>query len=114
MNFNSSFRICQDVFILNKNVINIHKLGIMLVLNCSALKGALQSGSLHVSHELWGSTYSSGYPPINNWTRFVKLDWNYERSVRNYISDLESARYIKKLKAGRQVRYKVNPDLPFR
>jgi predicted transcriptional regulator of viral defense system len=37
-----------------------------------------------------------------------------ERSVRNFISDLESAGYIKKLKAGRQVRYKVNPDLPFR
>jgi DNA-binding transcriptional ArsR family regulator len=37
-----------------------------------------------------------------------------ERSVRNYISDLESAGYIEKSKAGRHVRYKVNPDLPFR
>jgi DNA-binding transcriptional ArsR family regulator len=37
-----------------------------------------------------------------------------ERSVRNYISDLESAGYIEKSKAGRHIRYKVNPDLPFR
>ena len=37
-----------------------------------------------------------------------------ERSVRNIISDLESGGYIKGSKAGRQVRYKINPDLPFR
>ena len=37
-----------------------------------------------------------------------------ERSVRNIISDLESAGYIKRSKEGRQVRYKVNPHLPFR
>ena len=37
-----------------------------------------------------------------------------ERSVRNITSDLESAGYIKKSKEGRQVRYKINLDLPFR
>jgi DNA-binding MarR family transcriptional regulator len=37
-----------------------------------------------------------------------------ERSVRNIISDLESEGYIKRFKEGRQVRYKVNPHLPFR
>jgi DNA-binding transcriptional regulator PaaX len=37
-----------------------------------------------------------------------------ERSVRNIISDLESAGYIEKSKEGRQVKYKINPDLPFR
>jgi DNA-binding transcriptional ArsR family regulator len=37
-----------------------------------------------------------------------------ERSVRNIISDLESAGYIKRSKEGRQVRYKTNPHLPFR
>lgn len=37
-----------------------------------------------------------------------------ERSVRNIISDLESGGYIKRSKEGRQVRYKTNPDLPFR
>jgi DNA-binding transcriptional ArsR family regulator len=37
-----------------------------------------------------------------------------ERSVRNIISDLESAGYIKKTKEGRQVRYKIDPGLPFR
>jgi DNA-binding transcriptional ArsR family regulator len=37
-----------------------------------------------------------------------------EKSVRNIISDLESAGYIKKTKEGRQVRYKVDPGLPFR
>jgi len=37
-----------------------------------------------------------------------------ERSVRNIISDLESAGYINRSKEGRQVRYKINPDLPFR
>jgi DNA-binding transcriptional ArsR family regulator len=37
-----------------------------------------------------------------------------ERTVRNIISDLESGGYIKGSKEGRQVRYKVNPDLPFR
>ncbi len=37
-----------------------------------------------------------------------------ERSVRNIVSDLERARYIKRSKEGRQVKYKINPDLPFR
>jgi DNA-binding transcriptional ArsR family regulator len=37
-----------------------------------------------------------------------------ERSIRNIISDLESERYIKGSKEGRQVRYKINPHLPFR
>lgn len=37
-----------------------------------------------------------------------------ERSVRNIISDLESAGYIKRSKEGRQVRYKPNLNLPFR
>ena len=37
-----------------------------------------------------------------------------ERSVRNIISDLESEGYVKKSKEGRQVKYKINPDLPFR
>ena len=37
-----------------------------------------------------------------------------ERSVRNIVSDLESEGYIKKSKQGRQVRYKINPHLPFR
>ena len=37
-----------------------------------------------------------------------------ERSIRNIISDLESGGYIKGSKEGRQVRYKINPDLPFR
>ena len=37
-----------------------------------------------------------------------------ERSVRNIISDLVSAGYIKESKVGRQVRYKVNLNLPLR
>jgi DNA-binding transcriptional ArsR family regulator len=37
-----------------------------------------------------------------------------ERSVRNIISDLESEGYVKKSKEGRQAKYKINPDLPFR
>jgi predicted transcriptional regulator of viral defense system len=37
-----------------------------------------------------------------------------ERSVRNIISDLELAGYIEKFKEGRQVKYKINPELPFR
>jgi DNA-binding transcriptional ArsR family regulator len=37
-----------------------------------------------------------------------------ERSVRNIVSDLESEGYIKKSKQGKQVRYKINPHLPFR
>jgi len=37
-----------------------------------------------------------------------------ERGVRNIISDLDSAGYIKRSKEGRQVRYKVNLNLPFR
>jgi predicted transcriptional regulator of viral defense system len=37
-----------------------------------------------------------------------------ERSVRNIISDLELAGYIEKSKEGRQVKYKINPELPFR
>ena len=37
-----------------------------------------------------------------------------ERSVRNIISDLVSEGYIKGSKVGRQVRYKINLNLPFR
>jgi predicted transcriptional regulator len=37
-----------------------------------------------------------------------------ETSVRSIIFDLESAGYIMKSKAGRQVNYKINPHLPFR
>ncbi len=37
-----------------------------------------------------------------------------ERSVRSIIYDLELAGYIEKSKEGRQRRYKINPDLPFR
>jgi DNA-binding transcriptional regulator PaaX len=37
-----------------------------------------------------------------------------ERSIRNIICDLDSAGYIKRSKEGRQVRYKINLDLPFR
>ena len=37
-----------------------------------------------------------------------------ERSIRNIISDLESEGYVKKSKEGRQVRYKIHPDLPLR
>jgi predicted transcriptional regulator len=37
-----------------------------------------------------------------------------ERSVRNIISDLASEGYVKWAREGRQVRYKINPDLPFR
>lgn len=37
-----------------------------------------------------------------------------ERSVRNIISNLASEGYVKGSKEGRQVRYKVNPDLPLR
>ncbi len=37
-----------------------------------------------------------------------------ERSVRNIISDLELEGYVKKSKEGRQVRYEIDPDLPFR
>jgi DNA-binding transcriptional regulator PaaX len=37
-----------------------------------------------------------------------------ERSIRNIICDLDSAGYIKRSKEGRQVRYKINPDLPLR
>lgn len=37
-----------------------------------------------------------------------------ERSVRNIISDLESEGYIRRSKEGRQVRYKINLNLPFR
>jgi DNA-binding transcriptional ArsR family regulator len=37
-----------------------------------------------------------------------------ERSVRNVISDLESSGYIRKSKEGRQVKYRINLDLPFR
>ena len=37
-----------------------------------------------------------------------------ERSVRSIIFDLESEGYIKKSKEGRQVRYVINPTLPFR
>jgi transcription initiation factor IIE alpha subunit len=37
-----------------------------------------------------------------------------ERSVRNIIFDLESEGYIKKSKEGKQGRYEINPDFPFR
>jgi DNA-binding transcriptional ArsR family regulator len=37
-----------------------------------------------------------------------------ERSVRNILSDLESAGYIKKSREGRQVRFKIKLDLPLR
>jgi DNA-binding transcriptional ArsR family regulator len=37
-----------------------------------------------------------------------------ERSIRNIISDLESEGYVKKSKEGRQVRYKIQTDLPLR
>jgi hypothetical protein len=37
-----------------------------------------------------------------------------ERRVRNIISDLDSAGYIKRSKEGRQVRYKINLNSPFR
>jgi DNA-binding transcriptional ArsR family regulator len=37
-----------------------------------------------------------------------------ERSVRNIIADLEAEGYIEKSREGRQVRYKVDPELPFR
>jgi DNA-binding transcriptional ArsR family regulator len=37
-----------------------------------------------------------------------------ERRVRNIISDLDSAGYIKKSQEGRKVRYKTNLNLPFR
>jgi len=37
-----------------------------------------------------------------------------ERTVRNITSDLESGGYIKRSKEGRQVRYKINLDSPFR
>ena len=37
-----------------------------------------------------------------------------ERRVRNIISDLDSAGYIKRSKRGRQVTYKTNVNLPFR
>jgi transcription initiation factor IIE alpha subunit len=37
-----------------------------------------------------------------------------ERSVRNIISDLASEGYVKWSKEGRRLRYKINPDLPFR
>ncbi len=37
-----------------------------------------------------------------------------ERSIRNIISDLESEGYVNKSKKGRQVIYKINPNLPLR
>jgi len=37
-----------------------------------------------------------------------------ERSVRNIIANLETEGYIKKSKEGRQVSYKIHPELPFR
>ncbi len=37
-----------------------------------------------------------------------------ERSVRNIIADLEAEGYIKKLKEGRRLRYKIHSELPFR
>jgi DNA-binding transcriptional ArsR family regulator len=37
-----------------------------------------------------------------------------ERAVRNIVSDLDSAGYIKRSKEGRRVRYKINLNLPLR
>ncbi len=37
-----------------------------------------------------------------------------ERSVRNIVSDLQLAGYIEKSKKGRQIKYTIKPDLPFR
>ena len=37
-----------------------------------------------------------------------------ERSVRNIIFDLESEGYIQKSRVGKQLRYEIDPDLPFR
>jgi DNA-binding MarR family transcriptional regulator len=37
-----------------------------------------------------------------------------ERSVRNILSDLESEGYIKKSREGRQIRFRINLDLPLR
>jgi len=52
--------------------------------------------------------------PLITGRKLSELTGITERSVRNIISDLESAGYIKRSKEGRQVRYKTNPHLPFR
>jgi len=52
--------------------------------------------------------------PLITGRKLSELTGVTERSVRNIISDLESAGYIKRSKEGRQVRYKTNPHLPFR
>jgi DNA-binding transcriptional ArsR family regulator len=52
--------------------------------------------------------------PLITGRELARLIGITERSVRNIISDLESEGYIKRSKEGRQVRYKTNPQLPFR
>jgi len=52
--------------------------------------------------------------PLITGRKLSELTGITERSVRNIISDLESAGYIKRSKEGRQARYKTNPHLPFR
>ena len=37
-----------------------------------------------------------------------------ERSIRSIIFDLESEGYIQKSREGKQLRYEIDPDLPFR
>jgi DNA-binding MarR family transcriptional regulator len=37
-----------------------------------------------------------------------------ERSVRNIIAELEAEGYIEKSREGRQIRYKVHLEMPFR
>jgi len=52
--------------------------------------------------------------PLITGRKLSELTGITERSIRNIVSDLEAAGYIKRSKEGRQVRYKVNTDLPFR
>jgi sugar-specific transcriptional regulator TrmB len=52
--------------------------------------------------------------PLTTGRTLSSLSGVTERSVRNIISDLELAGYIEKSKEGRQVKYKINPELPFR
>lgn len=37
-----------------------------------------------------------------------------ERATRKIIADLEAEGYITKKKAGRRIKYRINPDLPMR
>jgi len=52
--------------------------------------------------------------PLITGRELARLIGITERSVRNIISDLETEGYIKRSKEGRQIRYKTNPQLPFR